>query len=422
MKIGISSLGINRRGDEMIVEAIGSNQSADAASPGGQTVHLSYLDSLRALAALYVALFHIGMWRRFQRFDIEFLNWLPLSYGHYAVDVFIVLSGFCLTISVARRRGSLQPWKEYITRRAKRILPPYYAAIVVSLLVLGFREAADFGSRGDYLTLPVTPANLAAHLLLIHNWSNQWIFKINGPLWSIAVEWQLYFFYPILAVWIYRKGTMLVAIPAVLAGSLLHFLPGHPLDATVPWFLGLFAFGIGGAIVALDPGEKWKSIRDRFPWGLLTAMASAGIFAALLFAWWARDRFPSFGDDPRFMTDPMVGIATAFLLIWLANAKTKSIGGLLRSALSWKPLVGMGLFSYSFYLIHGPLVDLAGRIVQPYISSPSRDALFGALLLCLPLIVGLAYLFHRQFELPFMRPSAAKRDARPPISAAERVK
>src|SRR4051812_160304 len=107
-----------------------------------EALRLEYLDGLRAVASLYVVLFHAGVGfldserplhglaRNLQR---------GLSFGHDAVAVFIVLSGYCLMLPVARAPVAGQLVRgvpNYIARRAWRILPPYFAALVGSLLLI----------------------------------------------------------------------------------------------------------------------------------------------------------------------------------------------------------------------------------------------------------------------------------------------
>src|SRR5205807_888516 len=107
--------------------------------------------------------------------------WL-FGFDHYAVTTFIVISGFCLMLPVAIAGGTLKGGaKQFYQRRARRILPPYYAALALSVAIAL--------ARG----VPVTNGSLISHALLIHDFGASWIFDINGALWSIAVEWQLYF-------------------------------------------------------------------------------------------------------------------------------------------------------------------------------------------------------------------------------------
>src|SRR4051812_16368916 len=102
-------------------------------------VRLAYLDGLRALAASYVVGFHAvlgfgggeltGLWRGLRR---------AFAFGHEAVAVFIVLSGYCLMLPVIRNQQSPSTVAlgAFVRRRAFRILPPYFAALAYSLLLM----------------------------------------------------------------------------------------------------------------------------------------------------------------------------------------------------------------------------------------------------------------------------------------------
>ena len=113
---------------------------------GAQRAHLDHLDGVRGLAALFVVLHHAWLLTA-DHFPIAaetgllglLTNWL--LYGHLAVDVFIVLSGFCLILPVARSGGALAGGAAgFYRRRARRILPPYFAALTISVaLTAGFQ-------------------------------------------------------------------------------------------------------------------------------------------------------------------------------------------------------------------------------------------------------------------------------------------
>lgn len=162
---------------------------------------MRYLDSLRGLAALYVVLHHAYMEVVGARVPV----FLPigvrvgtfwLGWGQTAVDVFIVLSWYCLMLPVARSDGALQSgfWG-YMGRRARRILPPYYAALILTLLVIHFVPGMNtaHGLRWD-MALPTLKASVVGvHLLLIHTLRPWWAYAIDPPMWSVAVEWQIYF-------------------------------------------------------------------------------------------------------------------------------------------------------------------------------------------------------------------------------------
>jgi peptidoglycan/LPS O-acetylase OafA/YrhL len=104
-------------------------------------IRLDYLDGMRGLAALYVVWFHIYLDAINTKSGIVQLPYLLhsiievfMSHGASSVAIFIVLSGYCLMLPVARSSdGKLRGGViDYIKRRARRILPPYYAALFFS--------------------------------------------------------------------------------------------------------------------------------------------------------------------------------------------------------------------------------------------------------------------------------------------------
>ncbi len=105
---------------------------------------IASLDGMRGIAALYVVLHHAY----FEVSEAAPKEWLVgrfawLAFGHYAVAVFIVLSGFSLAAGDPMRGGF---WA-YVRRRARRILPPYYVALGLSLLLIWLVPALQ--SRDD---------------------------------------------------------------------------------------------------------------------------------------------------------------------------------------------------------------------------------------------------------------------------------
>ena len=94
------------------------------------------LDGVRGLAALYVVVDHTYL-RSFPGYPVTtapfWAGWL--IYGRFAVVVFITLSGFSLAVSPARNGWRLDGVPKFLQRRAWRIVPPYWAALVFSLLV-----------------------------------------------------------------------------------------------------------------------------------------------------------------------------------------------------------------------------------------------------------------------------------------------
>jgi peptidoglycan/LPS O-acetylase OafA/YrhL len=363
---------------------------------------LRYLDGLRGAAALYVVVYHAATGYRGDRLPTWTETPLKfLTYGHFSVAVFIVLSGYSLMLPVARSPDGrlIGGVPRYLRRRARRLLPPYYAAIALSLLLIAAIPALGepTGTMWDGTTPAFTPGALLSHLFVVHNLSEDWIFRINGPLWSVAAEWQIYFFLPFMMLPLWRRAGMITMLFAAFAvGYLPHFALGGLLEKTYPWYLGLFALGGCGALINFSPSEEARRLREGVPWGVVAAVLwSAAGLVGFGFArfWWSH----------LWLADTIVGLATASLLVRCTRDSFRH-GAPSRSTvlgvLGSRPLVGVGRFSYSLYLVHMPVlavVYLASRTLPPGVA---RFAITQAAMLSVA--VGSAFLFHRVVERRFM--------------------
>lgn len=413
-----------------------SVQPINTSPPQTSRLRLDYLDGMRGLAALYVVVYHASNWVEVRLpGKLVFIQKL-LTYGHFAVAVFIILSGYCLMLPVARSadqqlRGG---FKEYIRRRARRILPPYYAALLLSLLFIKVVPAMDMPSKnywgGSDGALPaLTWDAIVSHLLLVHNLSNAWHFKIDPPLWSVATEWQIYFFFPLVLLPLWRRFGLLASVLVGIAlGLAPHFLLHAPynLAAAVPWYLGLFAMGMAAAAISFEQKEVRPQIgsdaqpaqplplRQRLPWHIVAGVLFllTALLAILKAKWWWNN---------LWISDTLVGFCTATLLIYCTEAARNHQPGTRLSPVlqffqaRWS--VFLGTMSYSLYLLHAPLLALF------YYGLSALNVSAGRCLLALcfagvPLSVLLCYGFHLVFERPFMSHSGDKPAARPDKSVA----
>ena len=185
--------------------------------------HLAYLDGLRALAALAVVASHATTC-----IPEAAASSRPLAvaarlfaHGQFAVCVFIVLSGFCLMLPVARGDGCLRggAWR-FFQRRARRILPPYYCAFGLSMLLVALCLNVRTGTFWDY-ALPVTTLGVVTHLLLLQDVLPTTGLQGDYPLWSISVEWRIYFAFPLLVLLWQRVGPLAATALAIAAGYLI---------------------------------------------------------------------------------------------------------------------------------------------------------------------------------------------------------
>lgn len=378
--------------------------AVSAEKPGAVRQHVAYLDGLRALAALYVILHHCFLQERFGGAHLS--KWAAqgvklLGFGHYAVDVFIVLSGFCLALPVVRGDGSLAGGAlGFFKKRARRILPPYFFALAFSLLLIRLLIGRTTGTHWD-VSLPVTRAALITHLFLAQDLFKQTDFKINDAFWSISVEWRIYFLFPLLMALRRRVGALVVAAGCTVAGYVVLYVGQHTalnsifnfgFDGITPQYLGLFAVGMLGADIAYGKTALLPTLRRPSP-----ALALLGATTLLMLG---VSRVSSWhgGFLPDAYADFFVGLWAASLMVAAANAGD----GRLNRLLSSRPLVFIGTFAYSIYLIHGPLI----QVIWQYVLFPLRNnplhMFLGLSLVGTPLILGTAYLFFLACERPFL--------------------
>ncbi|MEI9941343.1 MAG: acyltransferase [Pseudomonadota bacterium] len=359
-------------------------------------MHLDHVDGLRALAALVVYVNHA--YAQVTTGDAVALSspWslarFSMVAGHLSVTVFIVISGFCLTLPMIANGGELRGGVlGFLKRRARRILPPYYAALALCLLLIWTLIGKPTGSLWDYPAL-VTPAAILSHLLLIQDLFHT--SRINYVFWSIAVEWQIYFIVPFLAFAWRRYGAAAVVLGSLLIGYALRFgFEGTRLTRAHPQFLGMFALGMLAAYLARSAEPRFVRLRDAVPWSLLAALAFVGI-VALTLHWGV-----SVSEARFHWLDLPVGLLTMATLVAASDQR----GTMLRRFFSWPPLVTIGAFSYSLYLIHAPLLQVQWQYVLVPLGL-SRDAMFLCLMtIGLGLMLVASYGFYRLFEAPFMR-------------------
>lgn len=404
------------------------------APPPERRIRYAFLDGMRGVAAAYVTLHHMFYYHAptavlpafpapVRAFDALF------ALGHFAVDMFIVLSGFSLMLGIAGKPGYALSgsFGIYLKRRARRILPPYYAATILSIFCCflagqwitwrGFPTASQTEILAGWAR-DRAPEILLAHAFLAHNLRFAWIYTINAPHWSVATEWQIYFLLPL---WRRFGGVCTVGM-ALLLGWLPAFTPfGLDLFRACPWFLCLFAMGMITAdwVVRANSGETDVELAG---WGrkLRLALPICLLITAVGFYLVLHTVF----DNPivyylRNMTkDIGCGSLVVCLILVLVMeqhkvaARESGRGALAHPLLSLleSPIARrLGDFSYSLYLTHVLLVVLWEALFEPHFVLSGWQWWFCRVFLLLPLIVGFAYLFHRVFERPFQQPVATGR-------------
>ncbi|MDF5727316.1 MAG: acyltransferase family protein [Rhizonema sp. PD38] len=393
-------------------------ESANTHYKKPEQIRLAYLDGIRGIAALYVVFVH--SWYYSDSVSSPPMLWLPMTkllrYGIFAVVIFIVLSGYCLMLPIVRSdkgyfSGGLLG---FFKRRIRRILPPYYAALLLCMLMGGLILWLEQTTNLSWYDGTMNPLqglfspnfsghDLIIYFLLLQNFVLD-INNINGPTWTVAVEWQIYFVFAILLIPIWRRlGLFYTVAIAFAVGLTISYLMGSEVSSRAcPWFLGLFALGMAAAEINFSQKPSLLRLKTSLPWGILAA-----IFACLAFLTESL-RFSALPGLAQWIVHSFVALGTSCFLIYCTNFLTKGkalppVIGFLESR--W--VVALGIFSYSLYITHAPVVWLVHQLLLSQQLSPTMMAAKW-LLYAVPSSLLVAYLFHRAFEKPFMSHFSAK--------------
>jgi peptidoglycan/LPS O-acetylase OafA/YrhL len=232
------------------------------------------IEAMRGLAAVSVALFHFSVQLNQSARD-------AFAYGWLGVDVFFVISGFVIPLSLHGRGYTVAQFPEFMARRLVRLEPPYLASIVLVLLV--WYVSAAIGSA-DASDPAYSWPQVASHLLYaIPLTSYSWISPVY---WSLAYEFAFYIVTGLTFVALIKRSVEWTVLLAALVTGLLY-LRESAFDVCVAEFLA------GIIVMRLVTGEGsrarlwfWLAATvaiSAYGAGLWVAAAIAGAAAAILF-------------------------------------------------------------------------------------------------------------------------------------------
>ena len=321
------------------------------------------VDALRAIAALWVCLYH-------------FTGGIGIgTFGYLGVTIFFVISGFIVPYSMVRSGYVMAAWPRFMLKRLVRLEPPYLVSVGL-LLALGAWDMCQ-GTPPTW-----TAMQIAGHL----GYANAFIGLpwLNSVYWSLGVELQFYVL-------------MGLGLPLLVAGTPVGRLVGLGIVACLPLllptrsnttifpFLSVFAAGILSFLLATD------RIGRKSYWAALT------VLAAIVFK----------------KHDTGVALATTGTAVLLATVRIPRVA----------PIAWLGAISYSLYLLHVPI----GHRVISLIIRLSGSGLIGIPVIMAALTASLtgAALLHRYVEQPSLRLAArigygARRSGAHPRASAPR--
>jgi peptidoglycan/LPS O-acetylase OafA/YrhL len=337
------------------------------------------IDGLRSVAVLPVVIYHLGFY--------------TLRGGFVGVDVFFVISGYLIGgIILGQIRNGTYSIANFYVRRIRRLAPALVAVLVATtaaVLLLSMPAATvDYGK---------SLISSVAFLSNFYFWESINYFGPQAEMkplvhtWSLAVEEQYYIVFPLLMLGMRRLAPRAIDLTlwALILGSLAlsaWLLPTHPsatfyLLPTRLWELLL------GVVAVEAPVRLMKSrlVRELASW------AGLGLIAAAMVFYSPQTPFPGLAA-----VAPCLGAA---LLLMSGAAGTSSISRLL----AIRPMVFIGLISYSLYLWHWPVIVLLKQgLPADRLSIAVRlGALVGSIVL--------AWLTWLLIERPWRNPSVSNR-------------
>ena len=378
--------------------------------PASPKTRLQSVDLLRGLAVLAVVCSHLGFSVRgfsaggsaSAMFPSEpIADFLPL--GQYGVQLFLVISGFCIHMRWSGRSNHeagvdfIAFWK----RRLVRLYPPYFVVLLLTLtgtfvlhtFLLGGTDDS-LGSHFGYAETSLLVVDLVLLLLMLQNVNGAAGRIGNAPLWSLALEEQLYLLYfPLL--WLRRRHGWRVTLAVVAVAT--------------------FGWRIAGLILFEDPPLFWYFVGPAYwlPWAL-GAVAVEAYHGKIRLPGWTRSPvtalfllaagvlldFPSgYGvphTDAGTVLDSLL-ICTAFFIAINRLAEQERTGHLRKTALS-EVVVRIGVWSYSIYLVH-----LIAMVAVKQVALHYGLPLGFVFVLRLLFGIGAGYLFFRLIEGHFQR-------------------
>jgi peptidoglycan/LPS O-acetylase OafA/YrhL len=324
------------------------------------------IDGLRAIAVISVIVYHINK------------DWLPG--GFVGVDVFFVISGFLITSIIWRNlQGDTFSLADFYLRRIRRIVPVMMVVVATTLLagaLLLLPDALDRLSTSSLYAL-----GSAANIYFWLNLNDDYFAESSDQepllhLWSLGVEEQFYLIWPLLLMLIVsvRRRPYLIALSVSVAIAVASYALGEALNETnakFSYFMLPTRAGelMTGAILAIVQSKMRRGAASRqalLP--EIVALCGLGLIGYSLF--FLDDTSPFPGWNALY---PCIGAAA------LIGAGSRS--RLLGYSLAIKPIVAVGLLSYSLYLWHWPILAFVRYFYGTVSSAHALAAVVGMLVL-----------------------------------------
>ena len=397
--------------------------TATPTDPGKQSRVASHIpvvaafDGYRAYAILGVVVLHLlGQSGVLAAAGSNWFAHLILGTLGQSVDVLFIISGFVVFLPTVARHGEFGNVSSYALRRAARLVPAYWAVLVIALVLIGvvtvdppipFPGAGSIGVHAAFLQ---GPASMFRGLALG--------FGVDGPVWTLSLEVTFYVILPFVAAWYFRRpiiGLLIAAAITVLwHEALIHWsttqavLGDRDLSRAAyiqfPYFAFSFGAGMTGAWAYVRLRERYRpeQLARQVGWVQLVSLISLAVFCYVV------------GETGEGLVgarrSPIVALgftgSLATLMVATALGPMRWQWPFAHPFARW-----LGDISYGMFLIHFVIITYAVRLLfTPSTGIPGvvqGDGSFGTFVglaaVVLPLTVLYGYVSGRYLEQPIRR-------------------
>lgn len=339
----------------------------------------SEIDGLRTIAVLSVILYHAQI----VVFGHDFFKG-----GFVGVDIFFVISGYLISrilLSELFEKGKIS-FLQFYERRARRILPILFTVFIVSFpLAYKYLMPHQFVEYAhSILSATFFGSNIFFYFTNTQYGAEDSLLQPFLHTWSLGVEEQFYILIPIVLILAnkFAKNHLVTIITILILISLTYANWQSTENTQLNFFMltsRLWELGIGSLLAFYE--LKYGNIKNELPNQTMPLLGLAMIAYSIVF-------FNNQTPHPSFIT-LLPTLGTALIILYSAN-KTDLVG----KVLSWKPIVGIGLISYSMYLWHYPIFAFV-RLAD---SNVSNDEKYLLLLLTISLSIFSYFLIEKPFR------------------------
>lgn len=369
--------------------------------PAEKTTRFTAVDSLRGIAALFVAIFHL-LRPAAGNYSSPLIDSLIniFEYSFLGVPTFFVISGFVIAATMKPREVNFGYVGKFIVKRAIRLDPPYWFSMAMDIGLV-YMTIHLFGITSSQLP---SPQKITAHFFYLQDLLG--LGDISANYWTLCLEVQLYIFLCLVFAAattlqgfnankkIFRNTAIIILAVTIIASLLIT--AGFLQNPTPGLFLShwyMFAFG---SIC------YWTTVGNMAPKSVMFLCFALALIALVI-------------QTPKNLYVSLITISTLLSTLFIYVAAIK---GKLSTWLSNRVLLYLGSISYSLYLFHGIVGQRYIAFIQEWLApkfgldTKSDLRVLAIFISAMAVSIIFSHLVYKLIEIPAMKISKRVKPAR----------